>query len=155
MYRLHRQSGQAIVTLTNGLGTRRDVLLGPHGTATSRAEYARVLAEWEANGRSVVPPIQPGPAGSVSVAEVLLAYLRYAEGYYRKNDKPTSQVERIKLALKPMRELYGHTAANDFGPKALKAVRERMITMAGRGGLSIRPSVASSAPSSGVLRKNW
>jgi hypothetical protein len=44
-YRRHRQSGQAVVTLTDGLGSRKDVLLGKHGTAESRAEYARVISE--------------------------------------------------------------------------------------------------------------
>src|SRR5215831_11564946 len=50
-YRLHKQSGQAVVTLPDGTGGRRDVLLGKHGTPESRAEYARVIAEWEAGGR--------------------------------------------------------------------------------------------------------
>jgi hypothetical protein len=50
-YRRHKQSKQAIVTLTDGLGGRRDVLLGRHGSAESRREYARVIAEWEAAGR--------------------------------------------------------------------------------------------------------
>src|SRR5262245_18809066 len=50
-YRRHKQSGQAIVTLTDGLGGRRDVLLGKHGSKESRVEYARIIAEWEANGR--------------------------------------------------------------------------------------------------------
>jgi hypothetical protein len=40
-YRLHRQSGQAVVTLPDGLGGRRDVLPGRHGTPESRAEDAR------------------------------------------------------------------------------------------------------------------
>jgi hypothetical protein len=44
-YRLHKQSGQAVVTLTDGLGGRRDVLIGRHGTPESRTEYARVIAE--------------------------------------------------------------------------------------------------------------
>jgi hypothetical protein len=44
-YRRHKQSRQAIATLTDGLGGRRDVLLGKYGTAASRSEYARVLAE--------------------------------------------------------------------------------------------------------------
>jgi hypothetical protein len=35
-YRRHRQSGQAITTLTDGLGNRRDVLLGPYGSRTFR-----------------------------------------------------------------------------------------------------------------------
>ena len=34
-YRLHKQSGQAIVTLTDAVGTRRDVLLGPCNTPES------------------------------------------------------------------------------------------------------------------------
>jgi hypothetical protein len=50
-YRRHKQSGQAIVTLTDGFGGRRDVLLGKFGSKESRLEYARVLAEWEASGK--------------------------------------------------------------------------------------------------------
>jgi hypothetical protein len=41
-YRLHKQSGQAIVTLSG-----QDYLLGKHRSPESRAEYARLLAEWE------------------------------------------------------------------------------------------------------------
>jgi hypothetical protein len=37
-YRLHKQSGQAIVTLRDGLGNCHDVLLGEYGTPESRAE---------------------------------------------------------------------------------------------------------------------
>ena len=40
-YRLHKQSGQAIVTLTDGLGGRREVLLGKFDTLESRVEYNR------------------------------------------------------------------------------------------------------------------
>ena len=32
-YRRHKRSGQAIVTLPDGFGTRRDILLGKYGTA--------------------------------------------------------------------------------------------------------------------------
>jgi len=52
-YRRHKQSGQAITTLVDGLGRRRDVLLGKFGTRASRQEYARVIAEWEAGGRQL------------------------------------------------------------------------------------------------------
>ena len=45
-YRLHKQSGQAIVTL-NG----RDVLLGKHDTKASRDEYLRVTNEWRVSKR--------------------------------------------------------------------------------------------------------
>ena len=124
-YPLHRQSGQAVVRLTDGLGRRRDVLLGKHGTAESRAEYARVIAEWEANGRR--QPQRNCAAADLTVNELILAYWRFAEGSYVKNGKPTSQQERVRRSLKPLKQLYGHTAAKDFGPLALKAVREWMV----------------------------
>jgi len=47
-YRLHKQSRQAIVTLSG-----RDVLLGRHGTRESREKYNRVIAEWLAAGRQL------------------------------------------------------------------------------------------------------
>ncbi len=40
-YRLHKQSGQAIVTLGG-----RDFLLGAAGSAASKSEYRRLTAEW-------------------------------------------------------------------------------------------------------------
>ncbi|MBL8800282.1 MAG: site-specific integrase [Planctomycetia bacterium] len=123
-YRKHKQSGQAIVTLTDGLGSRHDVLLGPHGTAASRQEYARVIAEWEAAGRTI-PHTVATP--DITINELMLAYWRFAEGYYRKNGEPTSQLDRIRLALKPVKELYGLALVRDFGPLALKAVRQKMI----------------------------
>jgi integrase len=125
-YRLHKQSGQAVVTLTDGLGGRRDVLLGKHGTPDSRQEYARVLAEWEVSGRR--PPV-PLAAPDITVNELAIAYWRFAEGYYQKNGQPTKQLHRIKQALRPVKELYGHTPAKNFGPLALKAVRERMLDL--------------------------
>lgn len=124
-YRKHRQSGQAIVTLTDGLGGRHDLLLGRHGTAASRQEYARVIAEWEANGRCL--PQRIAGLADITVNELILAYWRYAEGYYLKNGEPTTQLERVKQSLKPVKELYGRTLAKDFGPLALKAVRQKMV----------------------------
>jgi hypothetical protein len=73
-YRLHKQSGQAVVTLPDGLGRRRDVLLGEYDTPASRQEYARVLAEWEANGRRLPITSAEGSAHGLSVNEMLLTY---------------------------------------------------------------------------------
>jgi integrase len=126
-YRHHKQSGQAIVTLPDGLGNRRDVLLGKHGTTESRQEYARVIAEWEAGGHAL--PCTEEQVADFTINEMILAYWRFAEGYYLKNGKPTNQLERIKSAMRPLKELYGHTRAAEFGPKALKTVRERMQRM--------------------------
>jgi integrase len=127
-YRLHKQSGQAVVTLTDHLGTRRDVLLGKHGTPESRAEYARVLAEWETSGRRLpAKSAEVSAPASLSVNELMLAYLHHADGYYVADGRPTSQPDRIRQALRPVKELYGHIPASAFGPLALKAVREKLV----------------------------
>jgi integrase len=126
-YRLHKQSGQAIVTLPDGAGGRRDVLLGPYDSPESRAEYGRVIAEWEANGRRP-PTVAAAGQNDLSLGELLLAYWRHAEEHYKGADgEPTNELHECKRACRPLNHLYGHTAAREFGPLALKAVRDLMI----------------------------
>jgi integrase len=127
-YRLHKQSGQAIVTLTDGLGRRRDVLLGKYGTKESRLEYTRVIAEWEANGRRPVSKADDSAAADLTVNELAVAFWQHVEQHYRHLDgTPTSEQSDYKLSLRPLKHLYGHTTARDFGPLALKAVRQLMM----------------------------
>ena len=128
-YRLHKQSGQAIVTLPDSVGNRKDFLLGVYGSSSSRAEYARVIAEWEASSQplSHTDSTPTSFIPELTINELLLAYWGHVEGYYVKEGKPSRQQHRIKQSLKPLRELYGHTLVKDFGPKALKAVREQLI----------------------------
>jgi hypothetical protein len=124
-YRLHKQSGQAVVTLPDGLGRRRDVLLGRYGTPESRKEYARVLAESEAAGRRTP---QPTAASDVTVNELLPRYWKHARGYYAWAKEPT-RGDKVSLpdALRVVRKMHGHTLAREFGPLALKACRDRMV----------------------------
>ncbi len=119
-YRLHKTSGQAIVTLSG-----RRLYLGKHNTSTSRAEYDRLVSEWLAAGRQL-PIEQPAPS-LLTVTELCLRYLAHARTYYRKNGKPTSELRDILLSLKPLRRLYGKLPAKIVGPKRLKAVRQAMI----------------------------
>jgi integrase len=128
-YRLHKQSGQAVVTLTDPSGRRRDVLLGKHGTDESVNEYTRVLAEWNASGRVLAQTgAPPGTTPSLSINEVILLFWKHAEEHYRHRDgTPTNELTDFRYSLKPLRELYGHTLAKDFGPLSLKSVREKMI----------------------------
>jgi integrase len=120
-YRRHKPSGQAVVTLAG-----RDIYLGRYGSPESRAEYDRVVAEWLTNDRRL-PTSAPGTGSDSTVNEMLLAYLRFADSYYVKNGKPTTEPSCIRQTVRPLRRLYGHTLARDFGPLALKAVRNAMI----------------------------
>jgi integrase len=69
----------------------------------------------------------PRPVGQMTVNELIAAYLPFADEYYRKRGQPTGECEAIGYALKPLRRLYGPVAVSEFGPLALKNVRETMI----------------------------
>jgi integrase len=81
------------------------------------------LAEWLSNGRRLPAPVA---VSDITVNELAEAYLRHADAYYVKNGKPTVEPGNIRLAIRPLRKLYGHTLAREFGPVALKAVRNAM-----------------------------
>jgi len=114
--RRHKPSGQAAVTV-NG----QDICPGTWNTWASKAEYNRLIAEFLTHGRQLQSGVQQ------TVVEVLNAYRAFAENDYRKGDQVTREYSGIKDALKLVRELYGRTIANDFGPLALKTVRTRKI----------------------------
>jgi integrase len=121
-YRHHRASGQAVVVF-NG----RCFYLGLHGTPESHAEYDRIVAEWLASGRQTVRPASQEVGDGSTVDDLILSYIKFADGYYVKNGKPTVEPGNIRLALKPLRKLYGHTPAAKFGPLALKATRQAFV----------------------------
>ena len=58
---------------------------------------------------------------------MILAYWRHVEGYYVKDGRPTSEQDNIRQALRFVRQLYDSSPALDFGPMALKNVRQAMI----------------------------
>jgi integrase len=123
-YTLHKRSGQAVVRLAG-----RDVYLGPYGSAESRAAYDRFVAEWLANGRRAPEPTPAtaAPGDALTIDEVIVRYLSFARGYYRKAGRETPEVRNIKEALRPLQTLYGSLPAAGFGPLDLKTVRARMV----------------------------
>jgi integrase len=58
---------------------------------------------------------------------MVLGYVNFADGYYRKAGKPTGEVVNIKHALKHLKKAYGSAVAREFGPLSLKAVRDEII----------------------------
>jgi integrase len=63
----------------------------------------------------------------LSLADLVLAYWNHVKVYYRKNGQLTGEAENIRAALRPLLHLYAHSRASEFGPKALRLVRQSMI----------------------------
>src|SRR4051794_31357410 len=76
-YRLHKATGQGIVTLSG-----KDFYLGRYNSPESKIEYDRVVAEWFSNGR--MPPTPAETSATRTVSQIILAFLEHAQNHYRK-----------------------------------------------------------------------
>ena len=132
-YSHHTPTNQAYVRFLDGANRRKTVYLGEYGSVESHKEYARVLSELVAQPPSVLPPPDPSQRitegwAAVSVNEVLLAFWRHAEHHYRRADgSQTNELAQYRQTFRLVREMYGTTEAGDFGPRALKTLRQKMI----------------------------
>ena len=101
----------------------RRVYLGNYGSPESREEYHRVVADWCAGDAGVTKK-----NGELTVVELLARYWRHATQYYRRPDgSPTRTLENVRLALGPLREIFGHLPAAQFTPRTLKDLRRSLI----------------------------
>jgi len=117
-FRIHKATGQAYVELSG-----RRFYLGRHDSPKAQQRYHTLIAEWLANGRQLrLDPRQ------ITIKEMLARYWVYGERYYRNaNGTVSRELENIRLALRPVYELYADLPAAEFGPRALRTVRQRMI----------------------------
>jgi integrase len=116
----HRRKGEAV----GRLRVRIDGVshyLGRWDDPAAWSEYDRLMAEWSAGDYA-----RPAPKSQPTVAEMLGAYLDWAEPKYGKKN---AELYNLKSAIRPVRELYGQTLIADFGPPALKAVRAHYVAL--------------------------
>ncbi len=141
-YTLHKASGQARVRI-DGV----DHYVGPFNSEKSRAKYDDLITDWLAR--------QDDPTG-LSIADLSLLYLAHARQHYRKNGVETSEVNCVQQALRHLVAGHGEFLCRNFGPKALKKVRDKMIE-AGlcRNVISSSTSAAFVECSNGPYPKNW
>lgn len=132
-YRRHKQSGQAIVTLSY-----KDHLLGPYGTPESKVRYHELLARWLQGGRKpleTLPIVRaadtPAP-GQVRIETLCDAYQQFADGYYASPGRRTNKSLAFRIVLRDLRELFGPTPAEQFSPSKLKTLREVWIKRCSR-----------------------
>jgi integrase len=132
-YRLHKATGQAVVVLD-----KRSIYLGVFGTPESRAKYDRVIARYLASRHNTEtlgentkkrPPIPPALQGELLISELVLRYWKFAKSYYVKNGRPTGEQHPLKQALRILRRHFGDTRAGEFGPLALKSLRDEMALL--------------------------
>ena len=116
--RHHKASGQAYAVL-NG----KAVYFGRSDDPQAEQKYHQAIAEWLAAGKQL-----PADPNVIAVKEVLSRFWIHARDYYRTlTDGRVKELEQFRLAVRPLKELYGESRAADFGPRALKAVRRKMI----------------------------
>ena len=128
-YLLHKQSGQARVRIEG-----KEYLLGKYGSEESRVLYGELVAK-HAGGVRIDPFAKPKrgrsttiePEAGLTINELVLAFMRHADGHYVKNGKPTSEIHCLKAATRSLVDLYGFTFVDEFGPLMLKAVRQTFV----------------------------
>jgi len=99
------------------------MLPGTYDSPESRTAFAKLQLELVA-----APHHQAANSSEASVNEVLLAFLLHAERHYRGTDgTTTNEYEEYKIVARYVREVYGETPAEKFGPLALKAIRQKFV----------------------------
>lgn len=142
--RNYKRTGQAVVTL-NG----RDIYLtAPYNnTAASVAEYDNLIANWLDNDRrlpaaitdlrkwmcssgcakprTAAPGIDDGP---LMVWELATLFLEDTKKQFTRPDgRILGELDKLKVALRPLMDLYGRSSAEEFGPLKLDSIRDVFI----------------------------
>lgn len=53
--------------------------------------------------------------------------MKFVDGYYVKDGRPTVEPTNVRLVMKLLRRLYGTTPVSSFGPLAHKTICDEMI----------------------------
>ena len=104
-YRRQREKGRDRAYVV--LGGRR-IHLGGYDTLESRERYARVIAEWTANGFQL-----PVSRDEITVVELIARFWQHAKQYYRSADGRTTGSDRGDRDLSPLSPhgVYGKSKA--------------------------------------------
>jgi len=89
-----------------------------------QARYDELIAGWLANGKRL-----PSESTPLTINDLILAYVTWAETHYVPRRKKDDQNRFIRYALKVVRRAFGRTPAAEFGPKRLRVVQQAMIEL--------------------------
>lgn len=124
-YRLHKASGQALVTLSG-----KSIYLGPHNTIASREKYRQVVAQWLANHQQKPASSRTGALPDAKVLDInglFVAYWDYCRNYYTRDGQLTGEADNIRASVRPLVQEFGSLLLSEVRASTLKAAREKMI----------------------------
>lgn len=128
-YRKHKPSGRAVFCCRRLFGDDRMVYLpGRYGSPESKAEYGRLVAELLAK-ESIDPAAEARkrrqPRRRATLNELCLAFLDWAlENHGGKHGR---EYRHYVCAVTVLREHYGESNLEDFGPVKLEHLQRAMI----------------------------
>jgi integrase len=110
----HKPTDRAYVRID-----RKMIYLGKHGSAASRREYDRIIAEFIANGRQAF-----ADPDEILVEQLIIRFLDTAEA---ERNYSADRITKIVRILRHVDSLYGKSPVSSFTPTALKAVRRQYL----------------------------
>jgi len=116
----HKARNLARVTIDG-----KDHYLGEYGSPESKQRYQELIAEWLETQNAEVQVVR----ADTRMCELMVAYLKHCQSYYRKDGELTREYGCIKEALREVRKLFELDQVDHFGPKSLKEVRTAMVAL--------------------------
>ena len=120
-YQIHKASKRAFVWWKD-----KRHYLGAANSPESLEAYNRFIVDIAGTKGLFNPAEKSEPSDSskpsVLVVDLMATNLVKVESYLSKKE-----FENIRYSFRPLRKLFGHTPVDQFGPKALKQVRQAMI----------------------------
>lgn len=117
---LHLKSKNLAYIIIDG----RKHYLGTYGSHQAEVKRLQVWSDHIA-GRD--RPSRTAPIQSVTIAVLVKKFLEDAKTTYVKNGRSTGTYERFEIVVVPLLKHFGLTAAERFGPLALKKLRQIMV----------------------------
>ncbi len=118
-YRRHKLRGLGYCFIEG-----RQHYFGAYDDPASLEAYNRLIAEWLSSNKRL--PHDAG--GDLTLVELCEAFMVYAKDYYHRPDgAKTSELSSFKQVSDVVCGLYGRERVRDFGPLALRAVREEFV----------------------------
>lgn len=99
---------------------------GEFKSKESRAEYARLIAKWETNGRRLPVSVLGVSPDTCKTKTLVAEHLADIRRWYPEGSKGT-EVQNFEFATAPWLELYREEPVAAFSPEDFEAVRERMV----------------------------